>query len=44
MLTQRHVPFEPASREVYLQGAIVDSDDQTGRARSIVRVQERLPE
>jgi metallophosphoesterase (TIGR00282 family) len=43
-LTARHVPFEPASREVYLQGAIVDLDDDTGRARSIVRVQERLPE
>ena len=44
MLTQRHVPFEPATREVYLQGAIVDIDDETGRARSILRVQERLPE
>jgi len=44
MLTQRHVPFEPATREVYLQGAIVDLDDQTGKARSILRVQERLPE
>jgi 2',3'-cyclic-nucleotide 2'-phosphodiesterase len=44
MLTQRHVPFEPAVREVYLQGAIVEIDDQTGRAKSIVRVQERLPE
>ncbi len=43
-LTQRHVPFEPATREVYLQGAIVDLDDATGRARSILRVQERLPE
>ena len=44
MLTQRHVPFEPATREVYLQGAIVDLDEQTGKARSILRVQERLPE
>ena len=43
-LTSRHVAFEPASREVYLQGAIVDIDDDTGRARSILRVQERLAE
>jgi 2',3'-cyclic-nucleotide 2'-phosphodiesterase len=43
-LTQRPVPFEPAKREVYLQGAIVDVDDATGKARGIERVQERLPE
>ncbi len=43
-LTQRPVGFEPAKRHTYLQGAIVDLDDTTGRARSIVRVQERLPE
>jgi calcineurin-like phosphoesterase len=43
-LTARHAPFEPASREVYLQGAVVDIDDETGRARSILRVQEKLPE
>ena len=43
-LTQRPVPFEPAKRETYLQGALVDIDDETGRARSIERVQERLPE
>ncbi len=43
-LTQRHVAFEPATNEVYLQGAIVDIDEATGRARSISRVQERLPE
>jgi 2',3'-cyclic-nucleotide 2'-phosphodiesterase len=43
-LTARHAPFEPASREVYLQGAVVDIDDQTGRALSILRVQEKLPE
>lgn len=43
-LTQRPVGFEPARREVYLQGAIVDLDDATGRARSIVRVQEQLEE
>jgi metallophosphoesterase (TIGR00282 family) len=43
-LTQRPVPFEPARREVYLQGVIVEIDDETGLARSITRVQERLPE
>ena len=41
-LTQRPVAFEPAKRETYLQGAIVDLDDETGKARSIARVQERL--
>jgi 2',3'-cyclic-nucleotide 2'-phosphodiesterase len=43
-LTQRPVGFEPAKREVWLQGAVIDVDDQTGRARSIERVQERLEE
>jgi 2',3'-cyclic-nucleotide 2'-phosphodiesterase len=41
-LTQRPVGFEPAKRETYLQGALIDIDDATGRARSIERVQERL--
>ncbi|HVP67353.1 MAG TPA: TIGR00282 family metallophosphoesterase [Anaeromyxobacteraceae bacterium] len=40
-LTQRPISFEPARREVYLQGAVVDIDESTGRARSIERVQER---
>ncbi len=43
-LSQRPISFEPAKREVHLQGAIVDIDDATGRARSIVRVQERMGE
>ena len=43
-LTQRHGSFELGSGDVRLQGAIVDIDDETGRARSIVRVQEKLPE
>jgi len=43
-LTARHSPFEPAQDEVYLQGALVELDDETGRASSIVRIQERLPE
>ena len=41
-LTQRPVPFEPAKRETYLQGALIDIDDETAKARSIERVQERL--
>ena len=41
-LTARPVSFEPAKRDVWLQGAILDLDDATGRARSIVRVQEKL--
>jgi len=41
-LTQRPMAFEPAKREVHLQGAIVDIDEATGRARSIERVQERV--
>ena len=40
-LTQRPVAFEPARRDVWLQGAIVDIDDATGKARSIERVQEK---
>ena len=43
-LTQRPVPFEPAKRETYLQGALIDIDDETAKARSIERVQERLPD
>jgi calcineurin-like phosphoesterase len=43
-LTQRPVGFEPARRDVRLQGAVVEIDDATGKARSIARVQERLPD
>src|SRR4051812_25015454 len=43
-LTQRHAPFELGQGDVRLQGAIVDIDEETGAARSIVRVQERLAE
>jgi len=43
-LTQRPIGFDPARRDVWLQGAIVDVDDATGKARSIVRVQERMDE
>jgi metallophosphoesterase (TIGR00282 family) len=43
-LTARPVSFEPAKRDVWLQGALIDIDDATGRARSIARVQEKLEE
>jgi metallophosphoesterase (TIGR00282 family) len=43
-LTQRPIGFEPAKRQTYLQGAIIELDDATGKAQSIVRVQERLPD
>jgi calcineurin-like phosphoesterase len=41
-LTQRPVSFEAAKRDVWLQGVILELDEATGKARSIVRVQERL--
>ena len=40
-LSQRPVQFEPARRDVWLQGALVDVDDATGKARSIERIQEK---
>lgn len=43
-LTARHTPFDLATGETVLQGAIVDIDDRTGRARSILRIREMLPE
>ena len=43
-LTARHTPFETAQGETVLQGAIVDIDDETGRARGIARIREILPE
>jgi metallophosphoesterase (TIGR00282 family) len=43
-LTQRHASFDLAQGDVRLQGAIVEIDDESGRARSIARVQEKLPE
>jgi 2',3'-cyclic-nucleotide 2'-phosphodiesterase len=41
-LSARPVSFEPAKRDVWLQGAIVDVDETTGLARGIVRVQEQV--
>jgi 2',3'-cyclic-nucleotide 2'-phosphodiesterase len=43
-LTARHTPFDLAAGDTVLQGAIVDIDDRTGRARSILRIREMLPE
>ncbi len=43
-LSARPISFEPAKRDVWLQGAMVVVDDATGLARSIARVQERLEE
>lgn len=43
-LTARPASFEAAKRDVWLQGAVVDVDDASGRARSIARVQEKLEE
>jgi len=42
-LTQRPTGFDVAKNLVYLQGALVDIDDASGRARSIERVREPLP-
>ena len=41
-LSARHTPFDLAQGETVLQGAIVEIDDQTGRARSILRIREML--
>jgi metallophosphoesterase (TIGR00282 family) len=43
-LTQRPMAFDPAKKDVWLQGALVDVDEATGKARSIERVQERMEE
>lgn len=42
MLTQRPARFDPAEGDVWLHGAIVEIDDETGKARSIRRVREHL--
>jgi calcineurin-like phosphoesterase len=42
-VTLRHTPYEVAKNLVYLQGVVIDIDDQTGKARSIERVREHLP-
>jgi len=41
-----HIPqkFEVARRRVLLQGALLDVDEATGKARAITRISEQLPE
>ncbi|MBN2096898.1 MAG: TIGR00282 family metallophosphoesterase [Candidatus Omnitrophica bacterium] len=41
-LTQMPVRFEMALEDVQLHGVIIDIDEQTGKARSIQRIQEKL--
>ena len=41
-ITQRPTRFEMAEENVQLQGAAIDIDEKTGKARSVERVQERL--
>lgn len=43
-LTQRYASFETATREIYLQGCVIDIDDTTGKGLKIERVRERLPD
>jgi len=43
MLTQRSRGSGPGENDVWLQGAIVDIDETTGKATAIRRVRERLP-
>ncbi len=42
-LTQRPIGFEPARRDTRLQGVLLDIGED-GKARAIVRIQERMPE
>ena len=39
-LTQRHIPFEVAKRDVRLAGLVLDIDETTGKARGVERVLE----
>lgn len=41
-ITAVPVRFEVASGNIWLQGAVLDIDEQTGKARSIVRIQKKL--
>ncbi len=42
--TQRPVAFEPAKKDVWVNGVVLDIDDATGLARAIERVQEKVEE
>jgi len=41
-ITQMPMKFEMAENDIWLQGAIVDVDDKTGKANSIKRIQKKL--
>ncbi len=41
-ITKIPTRFEVASENIQLQGVVLDIDEETGRARSIVRIQKRL--
>jgi hypothetical protein len=43
-LTQRPTHFEPAKKDVVVQGVVLDLDEATGRARSIARLREPVGE
>ena len=43
-LTQIPIRFEVARENVQLQGAVLDIDEDTGKARSITRIQKKLNE
>ena len=40
-LTQMPVRFEPASQDVRLNAVVIDIDGETGKARSILRIQRK---
>ena len=40
-LTQMPVRFEPASQDVRLNAVVIDVDGETGKARSILRIQRK---
>ena len=40
-LTQMPTRFEPASQDVRLNGVVIDVDGETGKARSILRIQKK---
>ena len=43
-LTSMPQKFEVASKRVLLQGALIEVDEQTGKARAITRISESVPE
>ena len=43
-LTNTPQRFGVATERIYLQGAVVEIDETTGRSQSITRISERLPD